>query len=198
VDEPKPKRETIWLPIVLVMVAAWIVYVRFLGPGAPSDFSISGDKRPVDYNWTLQDLDGGSVSFSKYEGKAVFLNIWATWCPPCVAEMPSIARLADSPRLKGRNIEFVCVSIDDSIDAPRKYVADKNWPMTILHARELPGAFLTDGIPATFIIAPDGNLVSTTLGGFEWDAESVVGELEKLAAIPPKTTKPAEPETPES
>jgi len=198
VAEPRAKRETVWMLIVLMLLVAWLVYVRFMGPGAPADFSVSGPGRPIDYKWTLRNLDGDPVSFAKYEGKAVFLNIWATWCPPCISEMPSIARLADSPRLKDKNIEFVCVSIDDSIDAPRQFLAGKGWPMTVLHAQGLPEAFLTDGIPATFLISPDGKLVSTTLGGFEWDAESVVNELEKLAAIPPKTTKPAEPETPES
>lgn len=197
-DEPRAKREPNWLIILGGLLALWLVLLRFLGPGPPSDFNVSERKAPADYDWTLHDLDGQPVSFSKYQGKAVFLNIWATWCGPCVREMPSIARLANSPRLKDKNIEFVCVSIDDSIEAPRRFVVGKEWPMTVLHASSLPRMFLTDGIPATFILSPDGNLVSTTIGGQEWDGENVVSELEKLVAIPPKTTKPADPEAPES
>jgi len=198
VDEPRARREPNWLIILGGLLALWLVLLRFLGPGPPSDFSVSERKTPADYDWTLHDLDGQPVSFSKYQGKAVFLNIWATWCGPCVREMPSIARLANSPRLKDKNIEFVCVSIDDSIEAPRRFVVGKEWPMTVLHASSLPRMFLTDGIPATFILSPDGNLVSTTIGGQEWDGENVVSELEKLVAIPPKVTKPADLEAPES
>jgi len=199
-DEPQaqPKRGPNWLIILGGLLVLWLVLLRFLGPGPPSDFNVTDHKIPAKYDWTLHDLDGQPVSFSKYEGKAVFLNIWATWCGPCVREMPSIARLAESPRLKGKNIEFVCVSVDDSIDAPRRFVAGKDWPMTVLHASELPRMFLTEGIPATFILSPDGNLVSTTIGGQEWDGETVVSELEKLVAIPPKAKKPADSQTPES
>lgn len=193
-DAPREKRGPNWLIILGGLLVLWLVLLRFLGPGGPSDFNVSEHKVPADYNWTVYDLDGQPLSFSEYEGKAVFLNIWATWCGPCVREMPSIARLADSPRLKGKNIEFVCVSVDDSIDAPRRFVVGKEWPMTVLHATSLPQMFLTDGIPATFILSPDGHLVSTTLGGREWDAENVISELEKLVAIPPKTNKPDEPE----
>ncbi len=69
--------------------------------------------KPADYDWSLMDLDGQPVSFAKFKGKTVFLNIWATWCGPCVGEMPSIAKLARNPRLQDKNIEFVCVSTDD-------------------------------------------------------------------------------------
>ena len=73
------------------------------------------------------------MQFSRFKGKTVFLNIWATWCGPCVGEMPSIARLAENPRLKGKNIEFVCVSTDDSTDKVVRFLRGKNWPMTVLH-----------------------------------------------------------------
>ena len=48
--------------------------------------------KPADYNLTLYDLEGRAVPFAQYRGKTVFLNVWATWCGPCVMEMPSIAR----------------------------------------------------------------------------------------------------------
>ena len=84
------------------------------------------------------DLDDRPVHFSKFKGKPLFLNIWATWCGPCVQEMPSIARLAENPRLKGKGIQFVCISTDESSAAVRRFIDGKNWSMTFLRADRLP------------------------------------------------------------
>jgi hypothetical protein len=102
-----------------------------------------------------------------------------------VGEMPSIARLADNPRLKGKNIEFVCVSTDDSIDKVVQFVRDKKWPMTVLHARSLPPVFSTEAIPATYIITPDGHIVAAEVGANDWDRADVVAFLEKATAPKP-------------
>ncbi len=96
--------------------------------------------------------------------------------------MPSIARLAENPGIKGKNIQFVCVSVDEDLDSVRRFVEDKKWPMTILHARSLPRVFRTDGIPATFIIAPDGRIVAAQVGSSDWDEPEVAQLLEKTAA----------------
>jgi len=188
--EPAPKPDRTWPIIAGLFVAFWLVYLMFGGPRRPGPIDVSAPGRPADYNWTLHALDGSPVKFTKYAGKAVFLNIWATWCPPCVAEMPSIARLASDPSLRGKNIEFVCVATDDEIDAVRRYVREKNWPMTILHAEALPGVFLTEGIPATFIIAPDGRVVSETVGGQEWDGAETVKSLQAVADLPAAAAPP--------
>ena len=74
----------------------------------------SGTGEPASYDWTFLDLERPAGDVRPFKGKTVFLNIWATWCGPCVKEMPSIARLAEDPRLKDKGIAFVCVSIDES------------------------------------------------------------------------------------
>ncbi len=161
-----------WLLVAVVFAVAWIVgLVLFLPLG-------SGPSMPADFAWTLRDLDDQPVEFKKYAGKPIFLNIWATWCGPCVAEMPSIARLAANPRLK--DVAFVCASVDDSPETVKRFLADKNWPMTILRSRDRPGIYYTDGIPATFIIAPDGRIVSKQVGSMDWDTPEIVAMLEKM------------------
>ncbi len=179
-----PKRDRSWLIIVLVFMGFWIVYLAFFAPGnRPPSLEGTGLGRPAEYGWTLEDLKDQPVRFSRFEGKTVFLNVWATWCGPCVGEMPSIARLAAHPQFKGKNIEFVCVSVDDSAETVRQFVADKNWPMTVLHARSLPPVYQTDVIPATFIIAPGGRIVAHEVGASNWDRPEVVSFLEKTAAV---------------
>ena len=122
------------------------------------------------------------MQFSRFKGKTVFLNIWATWCGPCVGEMPSIAKLAENPLLKGKNIEFVCAATDDSVAKVIEFVRDKKWPMTMLHARSLPPVFQTESIPATYIIAPGGRVVAAEVGANDWDKPAIVAFLTKTAA----------------
>jgi thiol-disulfide isomerase/thioredoxin len=123
--------------------------------------------------------DGSSFRLADLRGKVVVIDFWATWCPPCVAELPSIARLAADPRLK--EVAFLCVATDESAETVRDFLRDKDWPMTVLHATSLPNVFTTDGIPATFLIAPDGRTVAMEVGAAAWDDPSAVEYLEKLA-----------------
>jgi len=170
-----------WLIIALVFLGFWVVYLTFFAPGNRRPLEGSGIDLPADYNWKLEDLGEQPVQFSRFQGKTVFLNIWATWCGPCVGEMPSIARLAENPRLKGKKIEFVCVSTDDSTDTVVRFVRDKNWPMTVLRAQSLPPVFHTEAIPATYIITPGGRIVAAEVGANDWDRTDVVAFLEKAA-----------------
>ena len=182
----KPRPDRSWLIIALVFLGFWVVYLIFFFPGNRRPLEGPGIDLPADYNWKLEDLSEQPVPFSRFKGKTVFLNIWATWCPPCVGEMPSIARLAENPRLKGKNIEFVCVSTDDSTDTVVRFVRDKNWPMTVLRAQLLPPVFLTEAIPATYIITPGGRIVAAEVGANDWDRTDVVAFLEKAAATKPE------------
>ena len=197
-SDSKPRPDRSWLYIALAFLGFWIVYLAFFAPGRRQPLQGSGIDLPAEYNWSLQDLNEQPVKFTRYQGKTVFLNIWATWCGPCVGEMPSIARLAGNPRLKAKNIEFVCVSTDDSVETVRRFVSEKGWPMTVLHAQSLPPVFLTDGIPATFIIAPSGQIVAAEVGANDWDSPDVVAFLEKTAAAPPgpAATAPAPEKSP--
>ena len=141
-------------------------------------------KEPADYTWKLRDLDDKPVDFAQFKGRTVVLNLWATWCPPCLAEMPALATLAENPRIKEKGVAIVCVSTDEAPDALRRFMVKKSWPMTILRATALPSVFLTDGIPATFVIAPDGKVVAPELGAARRDYPSVVSFLENLAPAP--------------
>ncbi len=189
---PRPKPDRSWLYIVIAFVGFWIVYLAFFAPGNRRPLESSAIDVPADYDWAAEDLHGQPVSFSQFKGKTVFLNIWATWCGPCVGEMPSIARLAENPRLKDRNIEFVCVSTDDSTEKVSRFVRDKNWAMTVLRSTSFPPVFTTEAIPATFIISPAGRIVAAEVGASDWDTPETLAFLEKTAAgsEPDRNAKP--------
>jgi thiol-disulfide isomerase/thioredoxin len=183
-SESTNKPDRTWWLVALGFLIAFGLYRSLLLPRMrgglpPPQLAVNAQASKVDFSWTLHDLNDVPVPFSRFQGKAIFLNIWATWCPPCVAELPSIARLAADPRVK--DVAFVCVAIDDSPNTVREFIRGKDWPMTILHATSLPDTFATDGIPATFLIAPDGRIVAAEVGGASWDDPSVIALLEKLA-----------------
>jgi thiol-disulfide isomerase/thioredoxin len=186
-SEPVSKPNRIWWYVAAGAVVLWVLYLNLLLPGPRKPLENSGMSTPANYDWSLVDLQDQPVPFSKFKGKTVFLNFWATWCPPCVREMPSIDKLAKNPRLRGKNIEFVCASTDDSTETVRQYVVGKNWPMTILRASKIPSVFYSEGIPATCLIAPDGRIAAFQVGAADWSESRVVELLEKLSAQAPPT-----------
>jgi thiol-disulfide isomerase/thioredoxin len=163
----------------------WFAYLTFFGPkGSSARLEHSGMSEPATYDWTVLDLDDQPVAFSRFKGKPVFLNFWATWCGPCVREMPSIDKLARDPRLAGKSIEFVCVSVDDDSETVRQYLNGKNFGMKFLRVkdRKIPHVYHSDGIPATFLITADGRIAATEVGSADWHEPHVVEFMEKLAA----------------
>ena len=182
-EAPSPPNRTWWY-VAIAFAAFWMICLKLFLPGRPIDLENSGMSEPADYNWKLTNLDGQAVPFATFKGKTVFLNIWATWCGPCVREMPSIAKLARDPRFKDKNVEFVCVSTDDSAETVRRFLTDKDWTMTILRADGTPPVFNSEGIPATFLIGPDGRIAASKVGAADWNEPDVVTFLAKLASTP--------------
>lgn len=161
----------LWIIMALAFLSSFMMIRQF------SAKRVHGGR--ADYSWKLADLDGKPVELKAYRGRAVFLNIWATWCPPCREEMPSIARLAANPELK--DVAFLCIS-SEAPEPVKGYVEQTKPPMTMLLAREdAPDVFATQGIPATFIIAPDGRIAKSVVGSTEWDDPKTVKLLESLA-----------------
>lgn len=172
-----------WLGIAILLCAFWVMYLALLGPRprAPQ-LGDTGKGEPASYSWGFRDLQDRPASFAQFRGKTVFLNIWATWCGPCVQEMPSIARLADDPRLRGKDVAFVCVSVDDATETVRHFLEGRSWKMQFFRTEGLPPVFLTEGIPATFLIGPDGKIAAKQVGSARWDGPETVALLEELAS----------------
>jgi len=114
---------------------------------------------------------GRPASLAEYRGKVLLLNIWATWCPPCRVEMPSLERL--QRQLAGTDFRLVSVSIDsDDSTVVRRYAQELGLTFEILHDR--PGAireiYQTTGVPESFVIDRDGAIVKKVIGPAEWDS----------------------------
>lgn len=116
----------------------------------------------ADYNLKLIDKDGKTRSLEEFKGKVIFLNFWATWCPPCVAEMPSIDKLHEE---MGDDVAFVMVSFDDDFEKAKAFDKRKGYDLPIYApVSNLPAMFQSSALPTTYIIDTEGNLALTHKG----------------------------------
>ncbi len=120
-------------------------------------------------DFTFPGLDGKMVSLSDYKGKVVLVNIWATWCPPCVDEMPSMEKLYR--KFKGGNFEILAVSIDEpglKAVAPFMKKSNLTFPALIDSEGAIKTVYGITGIPESFIIDKRGILIKKIVGPVDW------------------------------
>ncbi len=143
----------------------WMADLMLRPPRFPDTDSLS-ELGQADYGWAIQTLDGETVSFSDFQGKTVFLNIWASWCSPCMMEMPSIEKLHKS--IDPSKVAFVILSREDE-DVVRAFVEREPLDLPLYIAEEVPSVFDSSTVPATFIIDPAGTVVFKHTGAVKWD-----------------------------
>lgn len=140
-------------------------------------------------NFTLMSAHGSDISLSDYEGKFVLLNFWATWCPPCVKEMPALNRLHN--KLNGNNgLEVVGVHVGPALATVKQFLKDKPVDFDIVIDKNMSlSSWQVSGLPTTFLISPSGKLIYKATGEREWDSDEMVEfirgimkEYERLAA----------------
>lgn len=141
-------------------------------------------------NFRAYDLDGKPVALNELRGQVVLLNIWATWCPPCREEMPSMQRL--HKRLGPQGLRIVAVSVDalpgraaagqqqggDVREFANRFGLD--FPIWHDPSAEVQRAYRTTGIPETFVIDRNGVIVKKVIGATEWDSEANIQLLQRL------------------
>jgi peroxiredoxin len=130
-------------------------------------------------DFTVQDTDR-KVSLNQLRGKVVVLNFWATWCPPCVEEMPSLVQMQQKMRSKG--VEVLAISVDADESAYRRFLKDHN--VDLLTVRD-PGQksnnlYGTFKFPETYIIDRNGVLRRKFIGPVDWSQPEIVDFLSKL------------------
>lgn len=120
--------------------------------------------------FTVQNVNGEAVNLQSFKGKKVFVNLWASWCPPCRREMPSIQRLARS--VDTGKVAFVMLSLDDDFNKAKSYVQRQKLDLPIYYPGEnLPALFNVPGIPVTFIFNEQGELTHRIDGGDDYDTK---------------------------
>ena len=131
-------------------------------------------------DFTLKDLNGKTVSLSAFKGKVVLLNFWATWCPPCRAEMPALNKLSNA--LKPRGLEVIAVSTDRSINDIKGFLENHRVDFPILFDTDRSAAkqYRVFSMPTTFLIDRNGMIVEKFYGEYDWTEPETKGKIEKL------------------
>lgn len=134
--------------------------------------------RSIDF--TLSDLAGKKVSLASFKGKLVFLNFWATWCPPCRAEMPAMERLYQ--KLKDKGLEILAVDLQEDAKTVQKFVKDNKLSFkVVLDADGRMGAtYGARSIPTTYMVGRNGDVLGGTVGGKEWDSPEMIAFFNRL------------------
>lgn len=125
----------------------------------------------------LVDRNNKPVSLSAFKGKVVFINNWASWCPPCIAEMPSIQQL--KTKLKSEDIIFVMVSFDESHEKATAFMKKKGYDFDVYY----PGnkyPYATESIPATFIIDKSGKVVIEHTVIADYASNEIVAQIKAM------------------
>lgn len=136
----------------------------------------------VIYDLLLQDLDGARFPLSRFEGEVLFVNFWASWCRPCLEEMPGIQQLR--ARLKGRDVAFLLISTDEQmsdVEAFLSRLGGSDWPVYLRTWKFGRSTFRRIGIPASFIVDRSGKIVYRHVGAADWDSTPIVEFLVALS-----------------
>lgn len=139
-------------------------------------------ERPLAPDFILEDLDNKKHRLSDLRGKVVLVNFWATWCPPCRREMPSIERL--SQNLKGTDFEILAVNVAENIDTVFSFTGTlepaPTFPIVLDTDSSVVKAWPVMGLPTTFILDKQGRIAYRAVGGREFDDQAILAQIQAL------------------
>ena len=143
---------------------------------------LATDNQPdADLSVRLTTLEGEPLSLTAFEGKTVFINVWATWCAPCLAEMPNIHSLYQ--QVASDAIVFVMINVDEEVDVVRQFVEQKGYTFPVYRlTHPLPAVYDSAVLPTTYVIAPNGKLVTKHVGMAQYDTDAFKAYLRQLSA----------------
>ncbi|WP_448190578.1 TlpA family protein disulfide reductase [Azospirillum sp. sgz301742] len=149
-------------------------------PAAGIDRFKGNEAKPIK-PFAFVDGVGRKTELSDFAGRVVLLNLWATWCVPCVKEMPSLDRLQAA--LGGRDFQVVALSVDrggrDTVEPFLKKLGIQNLEVYLDQPNASMSALGPRGLPTTLLVGPDGQELGRVEGGVEWDSPEVVAFLRK-------------------
>ncbi|MCL6259040.1 TlpA family protein disulfide reductase [Aquiflexum sp. TKW24L] len=170
---------------LILSVFAFLYFTGLITPimgGLQSLLLATGIKKPkitlvnketqtFDYAGRFIDMEGNPVNLEDYRGKTVFINLWATWCPPCRAEMPHIedmyAKVKDT-----ENLEFLMIALDKEMEKSKSFIDDKGFTFPVVHASYgLNNSLQSESIPTTLVVNPKGEIIFYQEGMSNFDTE---------------------------
>ena len=176
-----------WVNIILVVIILALVipqtrkpiqiFVNKLLSFSPSINDEGSRAQLSTYNWVLENNSGKRVELSEYKGEVIIVNFWATWCPPCIAEMPSFQDLYEDYNGK---VRFLFVSNEEH-ETVNNYLKRKRFTLpTFKMLTQAPEPMLGKTLPTTYVIDKKGAIVVDKVGSADWNSESFRATLDGL------------------
>lgn len=142
------------------------------------DLALNDTNPDADFNVNLINSRGEKVAMEELKGKVIFMNVWATWCPPCIAEMPGISKLYND--VDKEKVAFVMLSVDENFQKAIDFNEKKGYDFEIYKLDGgMPLMYQSQSIPSTFVISADGKLVMSHLGMGDYNTKDFKEFLEK-------------------
>lgn len=161
---------------LVLCLFAWVVPVQAQGAAR----SVTPGSAPAaDLDWRIEPLGEAPIRLASFAGRVLFINVWASWCRPCVAEMASIEALADS--LAGTGVEFILVSPEGEPEVRRFLERHRLAVPVYLEAEPAPASYDVLALPTTLVVDRSGRLVLHHRGAADWNQPEVRSWLRRLA-----------------
>jgi peroxiredoxin len=139
---------------------------------------VAGNPDAPDFK--LEDQDGKFVKLSDFKGKVVIVNFWATWCPPCRKEMPSMQRAWE--KLEQEDIVMLAINVGEDSDQIFAFTAEYpvEFPLLMDRDSSVVKQWKVRGLPTTYIINPAGKIIYQAIGDREWDSDEIINQIRRL------------------
>lgn len=150
------------LIIIIVLLFSFIGYTNFKNKRSENKQNIDNLQEVKDFE--LKNSNGDNVKLSDYKGKVIVLNFFATWCPPCKAELPGFVKMVNE--YNGKDVVFVFIDVGEGEETVKSFLAANNYNFTPLmdYDSKVSGMYDVRGIPTTFIINKDFNIINQHVG----------------------------------
>jgi peroxiredoxin len=168
-------------PVTLAILLASIVLGTLLaGCDRPTGNGAAISVGQVVPDFTLKDLEGRSGNLSDYRGKVVFLNFWATWCPPCREEMPAMERL--NAVFEGKEFVMLAVNVEKDLEPVRAFLSQNPHSFAVLLDQQasVQNAYGVFRFPETFLLDKEGRLVERFLGARDWSSVEFMKRISSM------------------
>ena len=155
------------------------VFVQRIISFSPSE--TSKDKREVlqDYQWPLGTMEGAEINFVASRERVAVVNMWATWCPPCVAEMPSFQKLYDDYK---NDVDFYFVTTEE-VERIERFMTKNGYDMAIyIEKYQAAEQLRSTLLPTTYVLSKSGEIVVEETGAADWNSKKTRAMLDRLLA----------------
>lgn len=170
--------------LTLILGLGWIQFTRLPTAAVVADQAIAAPSTGfLAADFSLTGLDGKTYQLSALRGKPVILNIWATWCPPCRAEMPAFERVWQ--RYNRGDVMILAVDQQESpatIERFQRQVVDMTFPILLDPTAEVSRLYRVMGLPTTFFIDAEGRIQTVSMGGM--DEATLLASVQKILPTP--------------